>query len=114
MLVDVGLKKGKDEIIADPANSQSIAYLKTRGWNIRGAKKVQGSVNFGISLLRSFPEICITEDSINWHKEAKSYKWKEKDGVKLNEPVKAFDHCWDAARYYAEEFVAQGGGDGYA
>lgn len=112
MLVECGLKKGKDVIMADPANAQSIAYLKQRGWNIKKALKGQGSVNFGISLLRSFKEICITSKSVNWHKEAKSYLWKEKDGVKLNEPIKAFDHCWDGCRYYAEEFIT-GGGDGY-
>ncbi len=113
-MIEAGVIKSEAEIIADPANPQSIAYLRQRGWNIKGAIKGQGSVNFGISLLRSFKQICITDDSANWKKEATSYIWKEKDGVKTNEPVKAFDHCWDGARYWASEFIGRGDGDGYA
>jgi phage terminase large subunit len=42
----------------------------------------------------------ITDESVNWKKEAKNYIYrKDRDGGLDNEPVKQFDHLWDAARY---------------
>jgi len=35
----------------------------------------------------------ITKDSVNLLKEVKSYSWKQKDDIILDEPVKANDHC---------------------
>lgn len=89
-----------DEIIADSAEPKSIEELKRKGWNIKPALKGADSIRVGISTLQSYP-INLTTDSVNWRKEAKNYKWKEKDGNFLSEPIDKWNHCWDAARYYA-------------
>ncbi len=88
------------EIWADSAEPKSITELSRLGWNISATTKGADSVNFGIDLLKKY-KINITSDSLDWHKEAKRYKWKEKDGQTLNEPIDKFNHAWDAARYYA-------------
>ena len=42
----------------------------------------------------------IPRNSLNALREVRLYKWKEdRDGKLLNEPVKKFDHFWDAVRY---------------
>lgn len=98
-LKELGISKTM-EIWADSAEPKSITEISRLGWNIQATSKGADSVNFGIDLLKKY-KINITSDSIEWHKEAKRYKWKERDGVTLNEPIDKFNHAWDAARYYA-------------
>lgn len=98
-LRELGVTK-KDEIFADAAEPKSIAEIKREGFNIKAAKKGKDSVNFGIGLIKEHG-IDITKDSVNWRKEKRNYKWKEKDGKPLNIPVDKFNHCWDAARYWS-------------
>jgi phage terminase large subunit len=93
----------KATIWADAADPKSIAELRKFGYNVRAAKKGPDSVKFGIGLLKRYP-INLTFDSSNWRKEAINYKWAEdKDGNALNTPVDLYNHCWDAARYWAIE-----------
>jgi phage terminase large subunit len=89
-------------IFADSADPKSIKELRLFGWNVLPADKGADSINYSIQLLKNYGSIHLTRDSINWIKEAKSYKWRElKDGSKTNQPIDAFNHCWDACRYYA-------------
>lgn len=100
LLKELGLKR-RDEIIADSAEPKSIAELRSYGWNVRPAKKGTDSVNHGISLLKSY-KLNITKNSVNWRKEVNNYKWKvDNNGDTLNVPIDAYNHLWDAARYYA-------------
>lgn len=98
------LKVSKKTLIwADAADPKSIAELRKFGYNVKAAKKGPDSIKFGIGLLKRYP-INLTFDSTNWRKEAINYKWAtDKDGKELNVPVDAFNHCWDAARYWAIE-----------
>lgn len=98
-LKELGLTR-LDEIIADSAEPKSIEELRRKGWNIKPALKGADSVRLGLSTLQSY-EINLTTDSVNWRKEAKNYKWKEKDGSFIQQPIDKWNHCWDAARYYA-------------
>lgn len=85
-----------DEIYADPARPDMIADIKKAGFNIFPANN---EVFDGIQKLKSCP-VRICEGSPNIHKEAKFYKWKvDKNGKKLDEPVKFNDHAMDAWRY---------------
>lgn len=86
------------EIYADSAEPKSIAEIRADGWNIYPASKGRDSVKHGITLLKQY-RLNITADSTEWKKEQKNYKWKEKDGISLNEPVDSWNHCWDACRY---------------
>lgn len=89
------------QIVADSAEPKSIEELNRMGMNVIGAVKSPDSVRFSISTLQKFT-IMITKDSPNMRKEADNYIWKRnRDGVWLNEPIDAFDHCWDAVRYVA-------------
>lgn len=84
-------------IIADSAEPKSIAEIKAAGFKVLGAEKIE--VKEGINLMKKW-RWEITEDSTNWEHERKNYIWaKDKDGRDLNVPLKAFDHCFDAARY---------------
>lgn len=88
------------EIYADSAEPKSIAEIKAEGWNIKPATKGPDSVKHGISVMKKY-RLNITADSVEWKKEQQNYKWKEKDGISLNEPVDSWNHCWDACRYAA-------------
>jgi phage terminase large subunit len=61
--------------------------------------KFAGSITYGISLLKKF-KIHIV-DCPEWRKEQANYKFREINGIKLDEPIDDFNHLWDAARYAA-------------
>jgi phage terminase large subunit len=100
-------------IFADSADPKSIQELKLYGWNIRPADKGPDSISYSISLLKQYGMINITKDSINFIKEAKAYKWKEeRSGNRTNQPIDAFNHAWDATRYWALGMLAANKGKG--
>jgi phage terminase large subunit len=69
--------------------------------NVHPARKGPDSVRAGIQFFHSKP-LAVTSRSLNLIKELRNYKWKEdKNGKNLNEPVDAFNHAIDAARYAA-------------
>jgi len=98
-------------IVADSAEPKSIADLRAWGYNVKAAKKGKDSINFGIDLINQY-NLNITEDSVNWHKEARRYKWSmhKKKGDLINKPIDDFNHCWDPARYWAMEKISKSQG----
>jgi len=85
-----------DEIYADSAEPKTIEEIARAGYNIQEADK---EVLEGIRMIKSMP-LYITERSTNIMKEIKNYKWKvDRDGKRLDEPVKFRDHAMDAGRY---------------
>ncbi len=98
----VGHKRAK--IYGDPADPRTLDELKARGWNMIPAIKGADSVNYGLQLINQY-DLYITETSANILNERKRYRYKidKKTGKVTNEPVKAFDHAWDAVRYWAVE-----------
>jgi phage terminase large subunit len=100
-------------IFADSADPKSIQELKLYGWNIRPSDKGPDSISYSISLLKQYGTINITKDSINFIKEAKAYKWKEeRSGNRTNQPIDAFNHAWDATRYWALGMLSANKGKG--
>ena len=84
------------EIYADPARPEVIAEIRRAGFNV---KEAMNDVYDGIQKVKSMP-LRITEDSPALIKEIKFYKWKlDKEGRKLDEPVKFNDDGMDAGRY---------------
>jgi len=84
---------------ADSAEPKSITEIRQMGCLIKEAKKGQGSVNAGISLLKEF-EIYCSKESLNFQKEYHNYYWHElKDGTIINRPMDKFNHLHDALRY---------------
>ena len=94
------LKQFKCEVICDSAEPKSIEELKRTGLRAKAAKKGADSIRAGIGILKQY-ELRITSRSTNLLREQKQYKYKEKDGKSLNEPIDSFNHAWDAIRYYA-------------
>jgi len=108
LFIEHGIRKA-DQIFADSADPKSIYELKMYGWNVQPADKGQDSVPYSINLLKQYGTINITKQSHNWIKEAQNYKWKEtRDGRKLPTPVDAFNHAWDACRYWALGVLKRG------
>jgi phage terminase large subunit len=87
------------KIVADSAEPKSIEDLHRAGWNVHPAKKGPDSIRFGLDFMMS-KKLFITPTSRNLLKEFYSYTWKQdKNGKWLPEPVDAFNHGIDAARY---------------
>lgn len=101
LFLENGINK-RDLIFADSADPKSIFELKTYGWNILPAEKGPDSIQYSINVLKQYGTINLFRQSTNWIKEAQNYKWREtRDGRKLAVPVDAFNHAWDACRYWA-------------
>lgn len=83
-------------IYADSAAPDKIQEISNAGYSIFPSDK---SVKDGIDYVKR-QTIHIHVDSVNHIKEKRNYKWKtNKDGIVLDEPVKANDDSCDAERY---------------
>ena len=90
-----GFNLGNSLIYCDSAEPKTIKELRDAGFNAVASDK---SVHDGIMYVKKY-NLHILPDSPNLEMELKSYKWKEKDGVPLNEPVKFREHLMDSIRY---------------
>jgi phage terminase large subunit len=103
ILKELGINK-ETIIIADSSEPKSIMDLKRGGFNIRGVKKGQGSVLYGISKMKQH-KIHIHEDSLNLYREFSELKFKkDRSGRVTNTPM-GDDHLIDAVRYVITEFT---------
>lgn len=82
-------------IYADSARPDAIKEIRNAGFNCLPADK---SVVDGINFIKQHQH-WVTRGSKGLIKEINQYKWKEKDGVTLDEPVKFMDDAMDAMRY---------------
>jgi phage terminase large subunit len=89
-------------IVADSAEPKSIADLKMYGfYNVIPAVKGADSVRNGINKLQEH-DILITSRSTNTINEFQNYTWaKDRNGKETGEPIDAFNHAIDPARYVA-------------
>ncbi len=89
-------------IVADSAEPKSIADLKMYGfYNVVPAVKGADSVRNGINKLQEH-DILITSRSSNTINEFQNYTWaKDRNGKETGEPIDAFNHAIDPARYVA-------------
>lgn len=89
------------EIFCDNAEPKTIEEIRRAGFNAKPADK---DVTEGIKKVKSMP-LYFTENSPNFIKEAKGYKWRtDADGRVVkdkdkDEPIKLNDHGMDALRY---------------
>jgi len=103
MMNEIGIDKSLD-IVADSSEPKSIEQLRRGGWKIRGVKKGDGSVLFGIQKMRTF-KIYINELSSNLIQEFRGYKFKRDRSGRLTNTPEGQDHLLDALRYCVMEFV---------
>ena len=94
-------------ITADSARPETISYLLNKGFNIVGAEKGKGSVEDGISFLRSFKKIYIHRRCTGAKDDYKNYRWK-RDRI-TNEilpiPLDKSNHTIDDNRYALEAYI---------
>lgn len=87
---------------ADSARPEIISYMRRNGYPlITAVEKWPGSVEDGVSKLRSFDEIVIHPDCTNTIAEARLWKYKRDRLTRdiLPKLIDANNHCWDAIRY---------------
>lgn len=100
------LKEGGKTIYADSASAQTIADFYDAGYNIDGATKGNGSVEYHEQLLRSFSRIVIDIDRCPHTKEEAEecvYK-KDKNGDIQAGRYNIDPHSFDAMSYGLEEY----------
>jgi len=86
----------------DNARPESISYIKRHGLpHSKACAKWPGSVEDGISYLRSFRAIVIHTECVNMQREARLYSYKvdRLSGEVTSDIVDAHNHAWDAVRY---------------
>jgi len=94
------LKPLKMKVLSESADPRLIKEISNAGVLIYPVKKGQGSVNAGIMKMKEY-NIHITKNSFNFIKEKNNYTYiQNKDGKFINEPIDAYNHCFDATRYY--------------
>lgn len=102
----------KTKIRADNSRPETINHLKVKHFiNIEAAKKWKGSVEDGVTFLKSFKKIIIHPDCPKTAGEAKNYSYKvdKLTGDVLTKIVKKHDHCWDAIRYGLDKLITKKG-----
>lgn len=90
-------------VVADSAEPKSIEELRRLGLPIAPAAKGPDSINAGITTLKAY-RLNLLPSCIHLKKEAANYKWKvdRLTGKTTNQPVDAYNHCWDSARYICQ------------
>lgn len=99
-------------IRADCARPETISYMQNHGYPaVTGCAKWSGSVEDGITFLRSFRRIVIHTRCAHTAQEARLYSYKidRLTGDVLAEVVDAHNHCWDAVRYGLEPLIRGSG-----
>lgn len=98
-------------IKADCARPETISHIKRQGFRIEGAEKWQGSVEDGITFLRSFDQIVLHPRCKNTIFEANAYEYKTDrlTGDILPDIVDKHNHHWDAIRYALDKLIKRKG-----
>ena len=99
MAIELHSVCGNSKVYCDAAEPRSIYELKKLGINAKAAKKGRDSIRQGLTFMRQ-KHIHVHEESLECIEEFRKYKWQEdSEGVVLDKPIDAFDHCADACRY---------------
>lgn len=97
----------KHVVRADSARPEMISHCQKNGYDkMTKAHKWTGSVEDGISYLRSFKKIIIHPRCLQLIEEAKNYSYKvNKAGDVTTDIVDAYNHGWDAIRYALQPLI---------
>lgn len=102
ILLANGYRTGGSDILYSEHDGDMIKNLRNAGLTVLPARKGQGSVNAGITMLKKdFNGVFYSSNSQNLHRERSRYVWEtdKKSGKMLNVPVDNNNHCFDAIRY---------------
>lgn len=94
-------------INADNSRPETISHVKSKGYNIAAAEKWPGSVEDGITVLKSFNNIFIHTRCKRMQEEARLYSHKIDRLTKQITPdiVDKYNHGWDAVRYSLDKYI---------
>lgn len=98
-------------IKADGARPETISYVRRKGFNISAAKKWSGSVEDGVTYLKTYDEIVIHQRCPHMAQEARlySYETDKRTGDILRDIADEHNHCWDAVRYAHDGLITAKG-----
>jgi len=102
-LRELGIDKNY-EIVADSSEPKSIEEIRRGGFRIRGVKKGDGSVLYGIQKTRT-RKILVNQISKNLISEFQGYRFKRDRQQRLTNIPEGKDHLLDPLRYIIMEFV---------
>lgn len=98
-MVELGVRRHVDEIWADSAEPKSIEEIYRHGFNIKGAPKGPGSVEYGHQKVRQYNQFW-TKDSTNCIKEQRNFRYiLDKNGKLTEKTTHMFSHGMDGRRY---------------
>lgn len=87
-------------IWADPSGEYGdrglITLSRRNGYRVIAFNAFPGSIMFGVGLLKRYKIHLV--DCAEWRKEQGGYKYREINGIRLDSPVDANNHAWDATR----------------
>ena len=93
-----GFPKKGPRLYADCAEPKANSEIKLAGFNVWPSDKGK-EITFQISFIQGW-EIYVTKTSTNLIHEFRNYLWDtDRDGNRLNHPIKDYDHAMDAFRY---------------
>ena len=93
-----GFPKKGPRLYADSAEPKANSEIKLAGFNVWPSDKGK-EITFQISFIQGW-EIYVTKTSTNIIHEFRNYLWDtDRDGNRLNHPIKDYDHAMDAFRY---------------
>lgn len=109
---DVALQQrnihGISKVVCDPSEPDYIAKYKAKGIN---AVAADNTVSSGIQAVRrrlqtradGLPGLMFSTTCVHTFVEFEQYHWAKRQGVTLDQPVKALDDCMDPTRYCCME-----------
>ncbi len=93
-----GFPKKGPRLYADCAEPKANSEIKLAGFNVWPSDKGK-EITFQVSFIQGW-EIYVTKTSTNIIHEFRNYLWDtDRDGNRLNHPIKDYDHAMDAFRY---------------
>ena len=98
-MLELGIGPKIDEIFADAAEPKSIEEIYRYGFNIKGAAKGPGSVEYGHQLIKQYNQFW-TKDSTNGIKDQRNFRYiADKNGKLTEKTTHSFSHTMDSRRY---------------
>ena len=92
------------EIVSDSFEPKSIEEFRRNKFKIRGVKKGDGSVLYGLQKMRTF-KMFVNEKSTDLIKEFENYRYKKDRSGRVTNVPEGKDHLLDATRYVVMEFL---------
>lgn len=78
---------------------QMVTDLIDLGWNAMKVSKTKSVTYHLLSMKKKKIHIVKNHLYKKVKKEVENYKWREINGIMINQPIDKFNHFWDAARY---------------